>query len=423
MVTGCSDGPDDFASIEPWAQVTVDGIEPAASALPRATAPSSANLGVLGTGNRGFAFDLYQRVASSTAGKNVALSPYSISTALGMTYAGARGATAVELKSTLHFDLPPEALHEAFNAADLALSSRGKDQIGADGTPFRLNVNNAIWAQRGLPLEQPFLDTLAVNYGGGVLLTDFAKAPEAARSAINGWVEQKTEGLVPELLSAEHITEDTRLVLTNTVYFNARWQNTFDEQATRDAPFTKLDGRSTSVSMMHDTTSIPYARGAHYQAIAMPYASDDLSFVAVLPDAGKFEAVESAMTQTWFDALRGDLTVQGMLLAFPKLDYKAKAELKPQLVALGMKTAFDNADFSGFSSHPLRLTQVVHEAVIKVLEGGTIAAAATAVIGVPRSARPPEQRVTFDRPFLYAIVDAPTGQILFLGRVLDPTAR
>ena len=423
FVTACSGSPDGLSSAEPLAQVASDGIAPAASTLPRVTNPSTANLGALGAGNRAFAFDLYHRLARDNPGKNLVFSPYSISTALGMTYAGARGATAAEMKSALHFDLAPAALHEAFNAADLALASRGKDQVGADGTPFRLNVNNALWAQRGLPLEQPFLDTLSTNYGGGLFEASFAEAPEVARHAINGWVEQKTEGLVPELLSSADITEETRLVLTNTVYFNASWQNEFDEEATRDAPFTKLDGTQKRVSMMHDTTYTPYARGANFQAIAMPYASNDLSFVAVLPNAGSFEAVESGMTQTWFDALRASLTVQGLRLGFPKLDYKAQAKLKPQLLALGMQTAFDAANFSGLSSRPLKIKDVVHEAVIKVFEGGTIAAASTAVIAVPRSARPSERVVTFDRPFLYAIVDAPTGQILFLGRVLDPTAK
>jgi len=209
-------------------------------------------------------------------------------------------------------------------------------------------------------------------------LTDFAAAPEASRTSINRWVDQKTEKLIPELLPMGSIDRSTVMVLTNTVYFNASWQTKFEKNATHDAPFTKLDGTHVSAPMMHAGLRIPYARGIDYQAIALPYASDALSFLAVLPDAGKFGSVEAGMSQVWFDALRLSLAPTDVAVGLPKLDYKASTSLKPQLQALGMRAAFGDADFSGMTSRGVFIDDVIHEAVIKVFEGGTIAAAATA---------------------------------------------
>ena len=386
--------------------------------------PSSTDVSALGANNRAFAFDLYHAVASDHANENLLFSPYSISSALAMTYEGARTQTASELKATLHFELERPALHEAFNATDLQLSSRGMGQAGADGTPFRLNVNNSIWAQRGYPVVPAYLDVLAVNYGAAVYLADFRSQPEAARTSINAWVSDKTEKLIPELLPVRSINSLTRFVLTNAVYFNASWQTKFDEKLTTAQPFTKLDGSQVSVQMMHATRLIPYAEGAGYRAIGLPYASDELSFIAVLPDAGAFQTVEATLTAAWFDELRAQLQGTSVYLdvGLPKLDYKTAASLRTTLSGLGMPTAFEGAaDFSGMTSGSVSIDDVIHQAVLKVFEGGTIAAAATAVIFADKSASGTDNVVTFDRPFILAIVDEPTGAVLFLGRVLDPT--
>lgn len=402
------------------------GISVAKSTLTREATPSTANLPVLATGNAEFAFAALHKLSEKESGKNVVFSPFSISTALAMTYAGARGQTAAEMKQTLHYELEQPALHEAFNAVDLALSSRGEGKAGADGTPFRLNVNNALWAQRDYPVEAPFLDTLALHYGAGVFLADFFSAPEDSRQAINVWVEQKTEQLIPELLPRGSIDSHTVFVLTNTVYFNASWKTKFDVQATRPAPFTKLAGGIVEVQMMNAELEggVSYAKGEGYQAVALPYASEELSFVAVLPDQGAYEAVESAANAAWFTELRTKLAPTSAQLALPKFDYKTAASVKQTLMDLGMSTPFVEgaADFSGLTPRSVYIADVIHQAVIKVIEGGTVAAAATAVIVGDESAPHFEHTLRFDRPFLYAIVDQPTGQILFLGRVLDPSA-
>lgn len=386
--------------------------------LARSTAPNTENVPALGAGNRAFAFDLYGE-ASQESG-NVVLSPYSVSTALAMTYAGARTSTESEMKQTLHFTLDQPQLHEAFNAVDRALSSRGEGKSGADGTPFRLHVNNAIWAQEGYPVEAAFLETLAVNYGAGVYQTNFAGDSEASRRAINDWVEMRTEELIPELLAPGVIKPTTVVVLTNTVYFNAGWKTKFTEGQTRKLPFTKLDQSTVSVDMMHARfASLPYAEGSDYQAIALPYANEALMMIAVLPDEGKFAAVESAFGREEFDALETRWQSTSVSVGFPKLDYRTPLSLKKALQELGMAAPFSNADFSGMTPRSPAIDDVVHEAVIQVFEGGTIAAAATAVVLNESS---DAQSITFHRPFLYFIYDRPTGTILFIGRVLDPTA-
>lgn len=397
------------------------------SSMLRATAPSTTNVAALGASNRAFAFDLYHQLAKAGDGKNLLFSPYSISTALAMTYAGARTSTASEMKTALHYDLDAPLLHEAFNATDLALTSRGMGQVGADGTPFRLNVDNSIWTQKSpdYPVVPAFLDLLAVNYGAGLFQPDFKADPEGARGMINGWVSDRTQKLIPELLPAGSIDTGTRFVLTNTVYFNASWQKKFMAEQTLDAPFTKLDGSKVTASMMRETFSIPYAEGDGYRAVALPYASNELRFVAVLPNLGQHDKVEAALNGPWFDALTAAWSTKSVGLSLPKLDYSAKANLNEALQKLGMKAAFtDKADFSGMSAEPgLEITSVVHQAVIKVIENGTIATAATGVTVGTTGIMVTDQQIAFDRPFFLAIVDAPTGELLFVGRVLDPTAK
>ncbi|MDB4989432.1 MAG: hypothetical protein JWN04_4610 [Myxococcaceae bacterium] len=398
------------------------GIESAKSALSRVTTPSSTHVSALGADNRAFAFDMLHAIAADHPGENLLFSPYSISTALAMTYEGARGQTASEMQTTLHFELDKPALHEAFNATDLALSSRGQGQAGADGTPFRLNVDNSFWMQRDYPVLPAYLDVLAVNYGARVFLADFASDPEHARSAINQWVSDKTEKLIPELLPAGSIRADTPLVLTNTVYFNASWQTKFELDNTRAAPFTKLDGSQVSVSMMGMGRQLPYAEGAGWRAVALPYSSPGLQFVAVLPDAGHYQAVEDSLDAAWFDAMQAAAQARSVSVSLPKLDYQAHVSLKKELRSLGMSSAFGAADFSGMTTSPVAIDDVIHQAVIKVFEGGTIAAAATAVTIRDASIALFDENVTLDRPFLFAIFDQATGSLLFVGRVLDPTA-
>jgi serpin B len=373
-------------------------------------------------GNTTFAFDLYARLRSEPG--NLFLSPYSISSALAMAQAGAGGETDRQMRDTLGFVLPGDGHHAVFNALDQAFASRGEDQAGADGGAFRLYVNNALWAQAGAALHTPFLETLATWYGAGVYAVDFAGDAEETTDLINEWVAYQTEDAIPELFP-DPLSGQTRFVLTNTVYFNAAWAFAFDEETTADRPFHRLDGTTVDVPTMRQTVELPLAVGDGWRLVEIPYAGETLSMVVVLPDDGRFDEIEAALDADTFDAMLEVAVPMRTSLALPRFTFSADFDLVPPLSALGMTDAFDPglADFGGISpDYPdLFISFVVHHAFVDVNEAGTEAAGATGVGFEPGwGDGPPEMHV--DRPFLFLIRDVPTGSVIFLGRVLDPSA-
>lgn len=399
--------------------------ETARSALSRDTAPAvgANDLAKQVTGNTRLALALYQQLRPKNVGKNLIFSPHSISTALAMTHAGAAGDTATQMANALHFDVSGETLHKAFGALELAFESRGKGAQGVDGQPFRLTVVNAIWGQTGKAWEATFLDTLAVWYGAGLNLLDFAQAPEEGRTTINAWVSQQTAGLIPKLLPEGSITPLTRLVLTNAIYFNARWLHTFSETGTAPRTWNLADGATASVDTMQQTEQLPYADGQGWIAVELPYDGDEVAMLVIVPDAGTFETFDAGLGEQHFTAAVGALATTNITLRFPKFDFGTDAGLNDILKALGMTDAFDasKADFSGMDgSRELFITDVVHKAVIKLDERGTEAAAATGVVAGTTSAPPPPIDVHVDRPFIFAIRDKATSALIFVGRVLDP---
>ena len=388
---------------------------------PQVTAADSTTLA---SDNAAFAFDVYKQLIATNT--NLVFSPASISIALAMTYAGAAGTTATEMAQTLHFTLPPDRLHPAFNALDLALASRGQGQPGADGGPMRLNIVNALWAEKTYAFRSDFLDTLAANYGAGVNLLDFINAPEPSRVTINTWAAEQTNNKIQDLLPSGIIDSLTRLVLTNAVYFNAAWKTSFNPNHTSDGSFTLLDGSSVTVKFMDaDLFDLPATQGTNFVAASLPYADDRLSLVVVVPDAGKFSQVESSLDATALGALVAGLTSQHVSVALPRFRVETGTNLNELLKTLGMPSAFidGTADFSGMDgTQNLYIGDVVHKAFIDVAEKGTEAAAATAVgIETTSLPPPPDLVVRADRPFLYFLRDQPTGAILFMGRVLDPS--
>ena len=405
--------------------VSAPKVEVAQSSVQRVIDPqvSDSDTTTLASDNAAFAFDLYKQLIATN--DNLVFSPASISIALAMTYAGAAGTTASEMAQTLHFTLPPERLHPAFDALDLALASRGEGQLGADGKPMRLNLVNAVWAERTYPFRTEFLDTLAANYGAGVKLLDFIQAPNPSRLTINDWVANQTENRIKDLLTPDMISSMTRLVLTNAVYFNAAWKTPFDGENTRDGTFTLLDGSYTTMKFMGKSFSnIPAMQGTNFVAASLPYADDRLSMLVVVPDLGKFSQVESSLDAAALGTLVAGLTNQQVRVGLPRFRVETGAKLAEILQALGMESAFafGAADFSGMDgTHDLYISDVIHKAFIDVAEKGTEAAAATAVVMKSGSAAPSGLTVSADRPFLYFLRDQPTGAILFMGRVLDPS--
>jgi serpin B len=390
---------------------------------PRDTAPPArpADLTTLVEGNSYFAFDLYQALKGEEG--NLFYSPYSISLALAMTYAGARGETEQQMADTLHFLLAQDDLHPAFNALDIELASRGEGAQGRDDKGFRLNIVNAIWGQKDYQFLTEFLDTLAENYGAGLRLLDFIKAPEESRLTINEWVSDQTEERIKDLIPQGAIDSLTRLVLTNAIYFNAAWQYPFDENSTRDGVFNLLDGREVNVPMMHQAEEFGYAEGDSYQVVELPYDGRELAMVILLPRSGQFADFESSLDSQQVAALIADLERRRVILTMPKFEFEAEFSLKQTLAAMGMPVAFsDSADFSGMTGNrELKISDVIHKAFVSVDEAGTEAAAATAVI-MEMTALPPGEtvEVTMDRPFLFFIRDIDTGSILFIGRVASP---
>ena len=391
----------------------------------RITSPdvSTSEQALLVEGNSAFAFELYQALREEEG--NLFYSPHSISVALAMTYAGARNQTAEQMADTLQFLLEQERLHPAFNWLDAELASRGEGAEGKDEEGFRLNIVNAIWGQKDYSFLSTFLDVLAENYGAGLRILDFINETEESRLAINQWVSDQTEGRIKDLIPQDAIDALTRLVLTNAIYFNAAWENPFDEDMTADGPFYLLDDGHVSVPMMKQTESFGYTEGEGYQAVELLYDGCELSMVIFLPEAGNLEAFEEGLqSQQVCDIISG-LQSTGVTLTMPRFEFDSAFSLKDTLAGMGMPVAFSSgeADFSGMTGNrDLFISAVIHKAFVSVDEAGTEAAAATAVI-MPESGPPePTVEVTIDHPFIFLIRDIETGAILFVGRVMNPGA-
>jgi serpin B len=408
----------------PEEEVKVAGVA-IASEKERVVSPdvADADLSQLVEGNSAFAFDLYRFLVEQQGDNNLFYSPYSISLALAMTYAGARGETEEQMADALHFTLPQGNLHPAFNALDQELAQRGEGAEGKDQKGFRLNIANAIWGQRDYAFLEAFLDTLATNYGAGLRVLDFAGAPEASRATINDWVSEETEGKIENLIPQGAIDPLTRLVLTNAIYFNAAWATPFLEEATRDGPFTLLDGSRITVPMLHQTESFGYAKGEGYQVVELPYDGHELSMVILLPDRDGFEAFEDSLDIERAQAVMENLKRGQVALTMPKFEFDSRFSLNQALEAMGMPAAFSGgADFSGMTGGTdLFISDVLHKAFVAVDEAGTEAAAATAVVMKLSVAAEEPITLTIDRPFMFLIRDIETGAILFVGRVVDPS--
>jgi serpin B len=291
---------------------------------------------------------------------------------------------------------------------------------------FKLNVANSAWAQYDRHFEQDYLDLLAENYDAGLYLTDYVRDPNGSRLAINDWVADETEGKIEDLIPAGAINELTRLVLANAIYFNAGWQSTFEQELTKQAAFTLLDGNQVNVAMM--STSAPesfgHTTGEGYQAVELPYNGGQLSMVILLPDDGHFDTFEASLDANRLAGILQDLQVKQVELQMPKFSFESEFGLVSVLQRLGMQAAFDpqGADFSGIDgTRELSISDVIHKAFVSVDEKGTEAAAATAVVFRLTSMPVTDIRLTIDRPFIFLIQDKPSGTILFLGRVLEPS--
>jgi serpin B len=372
-------------------------------------------------GNTAFAVDLYKQRATGTG--NLFMSPYSLSLALAMTYAGAQGTTADEMAATLHFTQPQEQLHPAFDTLDLALQSRGQPGTSAD---FRLRVANSLWLDQSLKVQvqAPFLDTLARSYGAGLYLADFAGDGEGTRQRINEWVSGKTEQRIPEVL-ADPLSPLAVFAIVNALYFKASWEQQFAGQIASKA--FHAPGGDVRTAMIYDQFEdpLPYATGDGWQALELRYAGGEAGLVVLLPDEGRFDEIEQALTADLLGDVMVRLSPTKVAVTLPKFEIRDGFDAATALRAMGMSAAFDadTADFSGIDGQRnLSLLKVIHQAWIKLDEKGTEAAAATVVIGGADAGlpQPPDVTFTADRPFIFFIRDIQTRSVLFLGRFVQP---
>ncbi len=377
-------------------------------------------------GGHAFAFDLFNRLAAEQEG-NLFVSPSSIRTALAMTWAGARGDTEKQMAEALRFEQAPAHIHAHLAKLVADLNDPGTDQ---DGNPYyELAVANALWGQADYPFRANFINLLNDRYAAGLNEVDFLDAPEQARQTINAWVEDRTRERIRDLIPEGIIDDETRLVLTNAIYFLGDWKHPFNENATRPASFHLSDEDTTEVPMMHQTERLRYMEDEHVQMLELPYRGEALSMLVMLPtrqndgpaeaNAALQDRLNPEALAAWTDALRR----QRVDVKLPRFSFTSDLRLDDALQAMGMEDAFvfRRADFTGIASvEELFIEAVLHKAFVKVDEEGTEAAAATAVVIAERVAAADPIAFHADRPFMFLIQHNDTGEILFMGGVNEP---
>ena len=376
----------------------------------------------LAADNLAFGVDLYAQLRAQNSG-NFIFSQTSISLALAMQYAGAANQTAVQMAMALHFTLPPERLHPAFDALDLALTTAS---VGANRDQFQLVIANSTWVQAGFSFLPSYLDLLAENYDAGLFTADFASSPDAARADINRWVSDQTEQRIPQLLDPGVVKPTTRLVLANAMFFHGTWVNGFLADGPSGTTFHAPTGDKNVSMMRSKQNNAALWGGDGWTAARLKYLGATVSMILLVPDSGTFDAFEQGLSaQDLATMLSPSTTPMAGIVHLPRFKLATPSPLVSALAALGMTDAFDPAlaDFSGMNgARDLFITTVIHKAIIEVNESGTTAAAATGTTtGVRIVIDLTGDTLVVDRPFLFFIRHDATGAILFQGRVLDPS--
>lgn len=405
----------------------VQAIGTAKSTLARNPSPqaSDADLAAAVAGNTEFALKVLP-LLDTQGDNNLVYSPFSLTLALEMTAAGAKGDTLSGMEKALSFKLPQSRLQAALNRLDLVLADKTSTTAKPNAQLPNLNIANALWAQQGYNLQGTYLDALSVNFGAAVNLLDFVKAAEPSRLTINNWVEERTQKKIKDLLPPDAVSSSTRVVLTNAIWFKSDWAQQFTKESTRNQDFTNRKGSVSSLPFMNQTATFPYLQGKGYQAVELPYIDNKLAMLVVMPDAGKFDSFVQGLNSAAISDIATGLKDQYLALSMPKFNFSASPAMNSSLSSLGMSAAFDagKADFSGMTGNrDLSISGVVHKAYINVDEKGTEAAAATGVVvGVTSINVNQPLKLSLDRPFLFMIRDRQTGLIIFMGKLMNPAA-
>ncbi len=368
--------------------------------------------------NNQFALDLYTRLRADQPG-NLFFAPCSISTALAMTYGGARGDTEAQMAKVLHFTLPQEVIHSTFASLHQALNSSG----GKRG--YRLHEANRLWGQQGVGFLPGFLSLTRARYGAELGQVDFTGQREQARQTINSWIAKQTEDKIHDLIPEGSLDETTRLVLANAVYFKGDWTEPFDVKVTRDAPFHCTAQQEIQVPLMFRKSVYRCAAREGLKILELTYGKGDLSMLVLLPDAIEGLAdLEAKLTADNLNRWLMEMQKHEVEVYFPRFKLDSRFDLGDILKSMGMTLAFTptQADFSGMDGkRDLFISAVIHKAFVDINEEGTEAAAATGV-EAKKEAPPIGFPVIFriDHPFVFLIRDNAVGSILFLGRVVNP---
>jgi serpin B len=386
--------------------------------------PAQDEMARLARGNNAFAFHLYR--ALGPAPGNRVVSPASVSTALAMAWGGARGGTAVQMGQVLRFEGPPEAMMQA--------SGRLAASLQDPSRPIVFRIANRLFGEKTVDFEAAYLEATRAAFGAALEPVDFKRGAEASRRLINGWVEEKTEKRIRDLIPPGGVSRETRLVLANAIYFLGDWAEPFAKEATQPAPFSVSPSARKDVPTMHAVQSFRFVAKDGLKAVELPYKGGQMSMLLVLPDAPDgLPALESSLTAERLDGMVASLAATRVHVSLPRfeIDPPGALGLGGALSKLGLTDAFSPAmaDFTGIGNPPdprdrLFISEVFHKAFVRVDEKGTEAAAATAVVmdrAAAIMARPVEFKA--DHPFLFFIRDNPTGIVLFMGRVADPSSK
>ncbi len=366
--------------------------------------------------NNHFAFSLYRQLPVEN--ENFVMSPFSISSALAMTYAGAREQTAEEMARTLMFHPDQEVFHPEYGEFLQGLREQA-------GEAIQLNLANSLWVQQDHPFLPGFFELVETRHGALVMPVNYLGDREAIRQDINDWVYEETREKIENLIGPMVLTEDTRMVLVNAVHFFGPWKQEFDPERTSQDYFTGLDGQRSQADFMYASEEFLYYEEEQFQVLSIPYSEDRFSMVLLLPSRdSSLPEVEATLDADRFKNIINRLETRKVNVLLPRFEAESQIDLEEVLAAMGMPRAFSNrADFSGMTGETdLKIDKVIHKAMIEVAEEGTEAAAATAVVMIVKTSVDPEERTVFraDRPFFFAIRDNRYNSVLFMGRVVRP---
>jgi len=359
--------------------------------------------------NNRFALDIYNEVSPKE--KNVFFSPYSVSSALAMAFEGARGKTAEDIKSALYFP-EAEVMRRGY--------ARLYNEINSE-EDYDLNIANALWVQRDYKLLEDYLSVIKDYYGGNAENVDFVRDPEGSREKINGWVEDQTKERIKDLIPPSTIDSLTRLIITNAIYFKGEWAMQFNKDSTKREEF-RVDGDKTvEVDMMSLLEqSFRYLENSEVQVLELPYKGENTSMIILLP-RGEIDDFENSLSYEKLMGYMSGMESTDVDVYLPRFTLEKMLGLNDFLMKRGMGSAFgDRADFSGMTGNrDLFISDVIHKAFVEVNEEGTEAAAATAVVFRATSMPKPRNVFRADHPFIFFIQR--NGNILFMGRVADPS--